>query len=595
VEKTFDDLQHEANKLVTRYGARNEMLEDLRKMFHMEWQEAPKNDWIQPTMSPDAYNTCIGAIRLLTATEPQVSVPFEESNDDAKNASETLEKAARAMLAGSKRVIQRPAHYEIVFSATLFGEVCMGITKTADMLKMANETKINATIRRMEDIARRTPYIFQVWNPETCYPDFDGLGLRAMLRRADVAWGEVLDMWGDAADVVGQNHKRDDRVKINEWYDWGTHAVWIDQSKTPIYFDDNELGFLPVIAQVAEGSFMFDNPERQRLPLLYALYKSGLWRRQNLSLTVLFSLVYAIGSVPLWKRKTIEPGKPLQITRDGPIGVLDVGPDEDIQPFAEKVVDQAVVQAMQIAQSLGEQSTLNKVALGQPLKGATFSTVSLLAASGRLPLVSPKQISGDALAMALETAMRWLKADGKKESIYTRTGAVAIDPAIIPENLLFEVNLEPDLPQDKLQQANAGQMIKATGLASSRWVRENILNIGQSSAMDKEVWMEKRMDAELQGMLALVQTKYQQMAQQMAAQQQQAMAQQQQAMAQQPASQQQPGGMPGQQMQPEQGMSPEEMAAAMGESMGPEGSRPPGGELGPGAPMQGPMRPRGPG
>ncbi len=587
----FNEIRHQATQLVSRYGARDVMLEDLRRMFHMEWQEAPKADWVKPTMSPDAYNACIGAIRLLTATEPQISVPFDESDDEAKTHSEEMEKAAKAMLAGSKRVTQRPPHYEVVFSATLFGEVCLAVSKTADLLEMARETKIKGTIARMEAISKRTPYLFQVYNPEVCYPDFDALGLRGLLRRVETTWGEVLDTWGQAAEDLGPNRKRQDKVKLNDWYDWDTHAVWLDQASEPIYLKDNELGFLPVVAQIAEGSFLFPEPERQRLPLLYALYKSGLWYRQNLSLTVLFSLVYALGSVPLWKRKTLEPGKPFIVNREGPIGTIDLGPDEDIGMFAEKVIDPSVMTALQVAQQLGTESTMSKVSLGQPLQGGqlTFSTLSLLASSGRLPLVSPKQVSGEALARGLEIALQWLKADGKREKVYLRGSAVTIDPANIPDVVNFEVNLEPDLPQDKLQQANAGNMISGSGLASKRWVRENILNIGQSSAMEKEVWTERRLQVELEMAIQKVQAEAAKKLQQMM----------------QPPTQPPPAGAgggvsapPGGAMSadmmgapPGEGATPEE-AAALGESMGPNGERPPGGVVGPGAPLQRPLPPR---
>jgi hypothetical protein len=288
--------------------------------------------------------------------------------------------------------------------------------------------------------------------------------------------------------------------------------------------------------------------------------------------------VYALGGAPMWKRKTLEPGKDIEITRKGPIGVIDIGPDEDISAFAEKVIDPSVMAALQQAQSLTEQSTLSKVALGSAVPGATFSAISLFASSGRLPLISPKQVSGKALAQALETALLWMKHDGTKEKVYTSSGAMDLDPDKIPEALMLTVNLEPDLPQDKLMQANTGNMMIGSGLASKRWVRENILNVGQSAAMDKEVWTEKRIQAELDGALAMVSAKYKQM---MAAAQQGP-----------PSPQPSPigEGAEGQGSAPA-GMSPE-MIQQMSESMGVDGSLPPGGQVGPGAPMQGPMRPR---
>src|SRR5512143_661963 len=103
VQGTTEDF----TKLVDRstvvkelYGKRDKLFEDLRKMFHMEWQNAPNADWIKATMSPSAYNAATGAMRLLDATAPQFTVPYSVEMVDAESRSERMEKAARAMWQG---------------------------------------------------------------------------------------------------------------------------------------------------------------------------------------------------------------------------------------------------------------------------------------------------------------------------------------------------------------------------------------------------------------------------------------------------------------------------------------------------------------
>jgi hypothetical protein len=68
----FDEIRDFALRLVARYGARDTMIQDIRRAFLMEWTQKPRGDWIKATMSPSAYDTALGAIRLLTAAEPQV-------------------------------------------------------------------------------------------------------------------------------------------------------------------------------------------------------------------------------------------------------------------------------------------------------------------------------------------------------------------------------------------------------------------------------------------------------------------------------------------------------------------------------------------
>jgi hypothetical protein len=619
-----NDIKHYASRLVARYSERDAMFEDIRRMFHMEWQEQPKADWIKSTMSPTAYNAAIGAIRLLTASEPQLSAPFDETDDYSRAVSEKMETAAKAMWNGSGRVSLRPAHYEVVFSAVLFGEVCASVTKTADLLRYAEASGNKASTARMKHVAGETPYLFKIYDPRTCYPEYDSFGLRSFLRRTLTTWGEVVDSWGKMALAAEPGaHENDEQVVVNDWWDWENRCVWVDRGGvtpapsggaavsligggTPILFEPHGLSFLPVVAQLAEGSFMFDKPENQRQPLLYALYKSGLWKRENLTLTVLYSLIFALGSNPLLKRKTKNPGQPLIIDRSMPAGVVDVEPDEDIGPFIEKIFDPSLLTGLDLAQRLNTESTIPKQALGgAPMSGMSFSAISLLAQSGRLPLTAPKQLGAAAISNMLIAALRWFKQDGGKEKFYRRGGYVELNPDEMPERVVIECTLEPDLPQDRLQQLHAAALAKNLKLAPKRWIRENFLSIGQSGNIDKEIWMEDRVDAELQALLAKLQAKVQLEIQAQAQQQQAAMQQAQQAQAQ--AMQQQVGGgmgggapMPGGGMPPggqagagaPQGMSEEEMAMQMAQSSGENGALPPGGEVGPGQPLNSPLPPR---
>ena len=119
-----------------------------------------------------------------------------------------------------------------------------------------------------------------------------------------------------------------------------------------------------------------------------------------------------------------------------------------------------------------------------------------------------------------------------------------IDPKVLPDNLVIDVQLDAELPQDKLQQANIASMLKQQMLASDEWIRENILNVGQSKEMTKKIMEERFVDTMTkeyfdkalhnQVRQEVVQELQQQMEQQQAqAQQQQAMSQQQQMMQQQ--------------------------------------------------------------
>jgi hypothetical protein len=64
----------------------------------------------------------------------------------------------------------------------------------------------------------------------------------------------------------------------------------------------------------------------------------------------------------------------------------------------------------------------------------------------------------------------------------------------------FKVVVEPDLPQDKLQQSQVAQNITAGAdpLVPKRWARENVLNEGQSDDIQREIWTEQMSTAAFQ-------------------------------------------------------------------------------------------------
>lgn len=535
-DKTLDDIKDLAQRLTALYSARDAMYLELRQMLHMEWQDPPTGDWIKATMSPSAYNAVIGAVRLMVSTEPGVNVPFDEAHADAKNVSSRMEQACKAMWSGAGRVAQRPVHYEVVFSAIMFAEICGSVTRTADLLRYAEGSGDKAQIARMKHVAAQTPYMFHIYNPIHCYGDFDLYGLRGMLRKAPTTWAECKATWGKLAEesVSGKfitDHKEYDPVTLYDWWDWEYRAVWVDGADQAILLKPHGLEFLPVVDQVVDGTMLFDRPELQRFPLLYAMWKSELWKRENLGLTTMYSLIHALGANPLTQQETDDPDKPLVIDRTVPGGTVKVAKGERLSPLLEKVVDPEQYKGLEMARQINEESTIPKMALGAPPQQLmAFSAISLLTQSGRLPLVATKQMGGEAIANLLIAALTWYKSDPPQGGKFYDAGKgnyIEITSQEIPDRIALRVNLEPDLPTDKLQLANTGLALKQAHppLASDRWIRENILSVGQSEQMDKEIWMEQRIVFEIKRlfdqMSAQDQMKIQAMAAQMQAQQMQ--------------------------------------------------------------------------
>ena len=96
----FQSAKQHAKELEEANSARNTMFEDMENMYWMRWPEesAVKNQIknVKVTRTPRARNALLGAKRLMIATDPIISVPYDINNPDAKEKGEKLEKFLKA-------------------------------------------------------------------------------------------------------------------------------------------------------------------------------------------------------------------------------------------------------------------------------------------------------------------------------------------------------------------------------------------------------------------------------------------------------------------------------------------------------------------
>lgn len=498
--KAFDDILHRAGRLVSLYNTRDEMLIDMERMIHMEWTEKPREKHMKPTLSTSAHDALKGAVRLMTTTAPAFNVNYAEADAEEKQLSGKLEKAAQCMWSGSGRVWGNPLQYDLVYSSLWGSEVVASVSRTSDLVAAMQGMQSSRYLRQAEAALRETPYLYQVHSPLTCYTEYTSLGVSAVLRRSETTWADVLATYGQAAEDcdTGGNRQADERVTMYDWQCYDYRAVWMSGSSDPVWFISNDLPFLPIVSQITDGSRMWIEPEKQREPFLYGLWKSDIWKRENLMLTVIYTMLHGIGSNPQLLHKTPGGESQLTIDRTIPGGVVTIDLDEELGPLVEKVIDPSQMQGLSIAQAIAEGTTIPKVALGAPPSGnMAFSTVSTLIQSGRLPLTGTKQNVANAAAELVRRSLMWMKHVGSTDGLYSAGKVVELRADEIPERIPLTCVLDVDLPSDKLQLANAANGMVDRGLASRRYVREGVLGIGQSDAMDKEIAMERMVETAL--------------------------------------------------------------------------------------------------
>lgn len=527
-------MQH-AQDLIADYTDQKDMMEDVDKMYFMDWDDKPKGREFKFTTSPSARNALLGAIRIMTSTEPKFSVPFDTNRKEAKAISETIEKFCKTVWYHSGRFRGVPLEQAAIESLLRYGMMVLSITSTQDLKEMydlngASKAQMNQVNRLVES----TPYLFEAWDPKGVYPEWGRFGLSAVYRTVEMTVAQVIDQFGEepVIKIIGDDPAGlNERVQYADYWDLEKHMAWISSTVTggetviagnPIVDKKHELPCIPIVVQTSEGSYIDAKKEYQAIPFLYGVLKGELWQRQNLELTYLYTNLFQIAANPQYKHISPNKQDDLVVDHSVPGGRVVLGPNEDLVPLEKDVINKDMLHGLTIADQLMEESTIYRQALGGTAglgANVAFSTVSLLNQVGRMSLISPQKRGAWALGTICELMMELIKDKNELQRAKGREGFIDFDPKQIPDDLIIEAKLEVDLPQDLMSQANIAQLVTQAGLASRRWAREEILGIGQSEEMDKEIWDDQAAMQAYQKILMAMQQMEMQQQQQQAAQQ----------------------------------------------------------------------------
>ena len=572
---TFGQATQLADQIKQTRKAVLDIYDQTDAIFFMSDASMPKGDHVKPTMSPDGRNKVLGASRLLSSSDPQWSVPFDSNDLDAKTKSSNLERLAAACWSGAGRIRGRAIHYELAKDAFRYDEAHIAIYTSADAIAAGGKADAN----RVADAASFTPLMFEAINPRLCYPIFDQYGLAAHLTIRKMMVKDVIARWGKTAEkLLASRANKFDIVTYNELWDMENHAVWLNELGEFIYANVNPWPFIPISASAIEGSDDEDQTKGQdtRQPFLYTMHKSGLWKRQNLALTAMYTWAYVMG-VPKIVYAANSPDKKLDLDL-GEV-VINIESGESVTALNKNAIDQSLTEAWNLSKDLVEQSTMYSQTLGEPLGGnAPYSMVSLMSQAGRLPLVVYQRVLSGLIGDAMRKGLKMLKLQNADINILgagKQGEALVLKGKDIPDRVDIRANLDISLPQDErlsvqtAQQATAGD----NPLMPMRMARERYLNIGQSDDATKEIWAEKLAQVQLQ-------MAFQQQMQALQAQQGQ----------QGQSGQPQPGQQPPQGQPGQQGIPPEVLAQMQQQAQAQQGGPQAAGN---GLPLSEPVNPQG--
>lgn len=473
----FQDIKTQAQDLIAKWGPLHNDFKEYEAIFFMENKEKdpPGQDPLsrKVTISPTGRNSLIGMNRLLRTATPK----FKAEADDGADTSAIENGMTTIVKESSRSMPMSTLHGDAFLSATLHGMVTLQIDSVDYLLRTKGLPAYEK--ERLADIQRRTPFLLTVIPQSESFPKFNRYGLRAHLWRYDTTVEDVRERWG--ADKL-PNRKASQKITINDWYDMTNRAVWVDGESEPLVAEAHGMKTIPIVCKVSGGNSLFEKPEQQVAPFLYASAKAKLHQRETLLLTTLFTGMFERGAGILVGIKP-DPSNGDKIVVNYSNGVRTI--IGDVTPLNDRGVDNELYNAKRLLDELTGQSTIHGQSLGEGVgQNVPFSSLVTMAQTGRLPLVDPSECVGSAYAEAAKVICKWIKADGIINDL--------IQPADIPDLIDITCEMEPDLPQDKLRNSTIAGALK--GLVSKEWIRSNLLNITDSDKMDRDIWTEGSAD-----------------------------------------------------------------------------------------------------
>jgi hypothetical protein len=313
------------------------------------------------------------------------------------------------------------------------------------------------------------------------------------------------------------------------------------------------------------GSVLESQPDRQRFPLLYGMWRAEQWVTTNIVASLNVSENIAEAAQPDF----IATGP---TTRDiendslDPAGIMHVPLGNTVQPVPQRASDPKLREMWdRFERDMG--TTLPRILVtAEAMPDEPFAGYNMRLRQGLAAILPYKHLAERATAQIYERMLLWCHYSGTPITGYHKDKLYQIDSEDIdPEALYLSVTLEPDYAIDQQQRTNTAVMQTRELKRPTEDILKEMGETDPQGAMKR--WAQEQIFmAELQGTLQLINAETSGQIQQMAAQMAQQMVQEQQ-----------------QAQEQAQGESPAGLAPGMGQGFDPNMGGAPFAQANPGA------------
>ena len=515
--------------------------EEYDRMYHSQWElphELKALQWIRKVVSTDPHDAVYAGMRVLSSLAPKVKFTPLRSDPDTKRHANEVEKNLLWQLKAANRRRPHKVEADVTFSALQYSATAINVIDLDHHIKLVKASGgMSKQLQAMRKVSR---FVVNTYNPKSVHVRRNSFGVEAVILDQDRPAREVATEWGMESKIkafIGDEYT--EKECMVDYYDYTDHevrCVWIEYNEKELELvrDEHNLPFLPWVANLS-GSTLESEIEDQYHPLLYSVLKSGQWKTLNIIQTLVASEAIAHSASP----RFVEQGpnsEQSDINYGDPTRTAKVAPGNSLTPIPPQQIDNGLAEIGDRILASISKSTVSQILLGGALpSGTAFGTLNLATQTAMGSLKPAKDLAERSLAEMFVLMLEWVK--------YTATPLYAmgmgktdvgmqyeLTPDLLPdtENIYLEVELTPDMPTEKMQQANAASMMIQWGYPVESALED--LGVTDPQAAIEQWYLEKyiahKFDMLKQTDMAMLQMSIQQ---QQAQQQQQAAGEMQQA------------------------------------------------------------------
>lgn len=365
---------------------------------------------------------------------------------------------------------------QIIHLPTHFKAIGKAIGKMED--KELRGQMLDANERRMKMALRNGNYLILVRNPKNVHHRYSEIGLECVLLEQKMTADEIISTWGDLAKQHIDTSSTDWAEATYIYYDYVSYyqrAVAIApehggvMGATFILNEDNKVGFISWAIR-GGGSGIVADPKLRYQPFLNNVYTSGSWERMNILYTITMTEALAYRFFPRYKDKTADGHGVGVDYKDKAVHLMG---NEDFDALEPARLDAAVMEMADRARAAVDAQTGIRALMNPDFPaGTAFATINALLKTALNGLMPWRRLAEKCFADMYRVMLYWVEftgepllARGLGENDYGEQYAIRyslVNPAerdFDPNYLYLDVDLTPDLPVDKVEQANVGAIL----------------------------------------------------------------------------------------------------------------------------------------